>query len=101
MIIELSPESAEEAEKQSKEQNRTPEELIRDLLRNRFRGGDVSVVSTSKKISIVEATKTEEEGIRKGREEIKRGRYKNLNDLVDELDRSHRKKSRKTTKKAS
>lgn len=101
MVVELSPESAKEAEQLSREQNRTPEELISDLLRKNFSSGDVSVVFPSRKIRVVKATKKEEQGILAGREEIKRGQYKNIKDIVDELDRSNRKKGRKAVKKVS
>ena len=101
MVIELSPESTKEAEQLSKKQNRTPEELISDLLRKSFSSGDVSVVFPSRKVRVLKATKKEEQGILKGREQIKRGQYKNLKDLINELDNPNRKKGRKAAKKVS
>ncbi len=91
MTISLPPGMVKEFEKVRKAENRTRSELVREALRyyieSRFR--------------IVEPTKAELAAINHGRSEIERGDFINFEELIDDLAAANRKKSRKSSQKAS
>lgn len=90
MTVSLPPEMVEQFEKVRKSEHRTRSELVREALRTYF-----------SRFRIVEPTKAELAAIRRGRSEIARGEYVNLNQLRYALATSNRKARSKNSRKSS
>ena len=91
MTISLPPAMAKQMEKVQKEENRTRSELLREAWRQYF----------ETRYSVVQPTKAELAAIRKGRAEIKSGKFVTLDKLLHDLGTPNRKTSRKTARKHS
>lgn len=89
LTISLPPAMSEQLEKVRKEENRTRSELMREALRQYIE----SRYPTEK------ATKAELAAIRRGRAAIKRGNYRPLTDLINELEPATHQAGRKRSKK--
>ena len=89
MTISLPPAMVKQMEKVQKEENRTRSELLREAWRQYFES----------RYPVVRPTNAELAAIRKGRAEIRRGKFVTLETLLHDLDGSHRKASRKSARK--
>lgn len=86
MTVSLPPTMIRLVEHVRRLEHRTRSELVREALRTYF----------SKRFPVVAASRAELSAIRQGRDEIRRGRYVTLDQLLHELDAPRRKASRKT-----
>ena len=84
MTISLPPEMIRAVELVRKAEHRTRSELLREALRTYF---------SSRHFREVLAPPEEIRAIRRGRAEIKHGKYVTLNQLLDEMGRPRRRKS--------
>jgi predicted transcriptional regulator len=89
MAISLSPAMAKQMERVQKEENPTRSELLREGWRQYF----------ETRYPVVQPTKAELAAIRKGRAEIKSGRFVTLEKLLHDLDTPARKPSRTPVRK--
>lgn len=83
--ISLPPAMLQQLERVRKEENRTRSELMREALRQYIES----------RYPIAKATKAELAAIRKGRAAIKRGDYRSLTELINELEPATHKTGRK------
>jgi len=83
---------AKQMERVQKEENRTRAELLREAWRQYFE---------SRRFGVYTPTKSELAAIRKGRAEIKRGKFVTLQQLLNDLDTSRRRTRTKTARKSS
>jgi predicted transcriptional regulator len=90
LTISLPPAMVKQMERLQKEENRTRSELLREAWRQYFES----------RFPVVQATKGELKGIRKGRAEIRRGEFVTLQELLHELDTHPRKAGRKRVRKS-
>src|SRR2546423_9911313 len=89
--ISLPPAMLQQLERVRKEENRTRSELVREALRQYIES----------RYPAEKTTKEELAAIRRGRAAFKRGDYRSLTDLINELEPAARKARRKSSKKAS
>ena len=89
MTISLPPAMARQMERVQKEENRTRSELLREAWRQYF----------ETRYPEVRPTKAELAAIRKGRAEIRSGKFITLDKLLHDLDTPPRKTRRKTIRK--
>ena len=87
MTISLPPEMIREVERVRKAEHRTRSELLREALRTYF---------SSRRFREVLASSEELRAIRRGRAEIKQGKYVTLDQLLDEMGSPRRRKRKKT-----
>jgi predicted transcriptional regulator len=92
LTISLPPAMAKQMEKVQKEENRTRSELLREAWRQYFE---------SRRYPLYTPTKAELTAIRKGRAEIKRGKFVTLSELIHDLDSSRRKARTKAARKST
>ncbi|PYT26881.1 MAG: hypothetical protein DMG57_20020 [Acidobacteria bacterium] len=92
LTISLPPAMAKQMERVQKEENRTRSELLREAWRQYFE---------SRRFGVYTPTKSELAAIRKGRAEIKRGKFVTLQQLLNDLDTSRRRTRTKTARKSS
>ena len=85
MTVSLPPAMIRQVEQVRKAEHRTRSELVREALRTYFR------------FSTVAASRSELQGIRLGRAEMRRGEYVTLDQLLHAVDNPRRKTGRKTT----
>ena len=76
LTFSLQPAMLQQLERVPEEENRTRSELMREALRQYIES----------RYPIAKATKAELAAIRSGRAAIKRGDYRSLNDLINELE---------------
>lgn len=91
LTISLPPGMAKQMAKVQKEENRTRSELLREAWRRYFES----------RFPEVTPTKAELAAIRKGRAEIKRGKFVSLEQLLHDLDTPHRRARPKAARKSS
>jgi predicted transcriptional regulator len=91
LTISLPPAMAKQMERVQKEENRTRSELLREAWRQYFES----------RYRVYVPTKAERAAIRKGRAEIKRGNFVNLEQLLHDLETPRRQASPKRTRKSS
>src|SRR5262245_32476186 len=91
LTISLPPAMVRQMEKVQKKENRTRPELVREAWRHYFESRYPSV----------QPTKAELAAIRKGREQIRRGQFITLHQLLHDLDTPDRKASRKRVSKSA
>jgi len=91
LTVSLPPAMLVEFEFIKKSEKRTGSELVREALRQYFYS----------KFPVYTPTKAEAKAIKKGREEIKRGEYVTLDELIHELDSRRNKAGKKRHRKAS
>ena len=89
MTISLPRAMAKQMEKVQKEEHRTRSELLREAWRQYF----------ETRYPVVQPTRAELAAIRKGRAEIKAGKFVTLEKLLHDLDAPNRKAGRKTVRK--
>ena len=86
MTVSLPPAMIRQVEQVRRLEHRTRSELVREALRTYF----------SKRFPVVTASRSELAAIRQGRDEIRRGQYVTLDQLLHDLDAPRRKTGRKT-----
>ena len=91
MTISLTPAMARQLEKVRKQEHRTRSELMREALRHYLES----------RISQITPTRAEMAAIRRGRAEIKAGRFVTLEQLRNELALADREPRAKSTRKVS
>lgn len=91
LAISVPAKMAAQMKRVQKKENRTRSELLREAWRQYF----------DRHYGSYTPTKAELAGVRKGRAEIKQGEYKTLQELLGDLDHSHREASRKAAVKHS
>ena len=91
MTISLPPAMAKQMEQVQKQENRTRSELLREAWRQYFES----------RYPLYTPTKSETAAIRKGRAEIKQGKFLNLDQLLHGLDNKGRRAGPKATRKSS
>ena len=91
LTISLPPAMVKQMEKVQKEEHRTRSELLREAWRQYF----------DSRYATYTPTKAELAAIRKGRAEIRSGRFATLDQLLHEMDTPHRKASRQNARKGS
>ena len=84
MTVSLPPAMIRQVEQVRKAEHRTRSELVREALRTYFR------------FPVVAASRSELEAIRRGRAEMRRGEYVDLDQLLHAVDTPRRKTGRKT-----
>jgi|SRR5450432_2078626 len=89
MTISLPPAMARQMERVQQEEHRTRSELLREAWRHYF----------DSRYPAITPTKTELAAIRRGRAEIKAGRFVTLEQLTDELASQNRKPRSKSPRK--
>ena len=90
MTISLPPAMARQMEMVQKEENRTRSELLREAWRQYFES----------RYRVVQPTKAELTRIRKGRAEIRSGKFVSLEALLHDMETSRRKTGRKAVRKS-
>jgi predicted transcriptional regulator len=91
MTISLPPGMAKQMEQVQKQEHRTRSELLREAWRHYFES----------RYPLYTATKAEAAAIRKGRAEIKIGKFATLEKVLHDLDASHRRARPKATRKSA
>jgi predicted transcriptional regulator len=91
LTISLPPAMAKQMARVQKEENRTRSELLREAWRRYFES----------RFPAVTPTKAELAAIRKGRAEIKRGKFVTLERLLHDRDTPHRRARPKAARKSS
>jgi predicted transcriptional regulator len=87
LTISMPPEMLKEVERVRKLEHRTRSELMREALRTYFSG---------RRVREALASPEEIRAIRRGRAEIRQGKYVTLDQLLDEMGRPRRRKSKKS-----
>lgn len=88
LTISMPPGMVEQVKQVSKEEYRTPSELIREALRGYF----------FNRLPVAEATASERKAISKGRAAYQKGQYQTLSTVLDDLGSRGHKARRKRTK---
>jgi predicted transcriptional regulator len=91
LTISLPPGMAKQMERVQKEEHRTRSELLREAWRQYFES----------RYPVYTPSKAERAAIRKGRAEIKRGNFVNLEQLLQDVDTPRRQASPKRTRQSS
>jgi predicted transcriptional regulator len=89
LTISLPPAMAKQMEKVQKEEHRTRSELLREAWRHYFES----------RYGLYTPDKSERAAIRKGRAAFRRGEYVTLSQLLNELDATRQKTSKKRARK--
>ena len=90
LTISLPAAMAEQMKKIQKKENRTRSDLVREAWRQYFENHYGGYTPTKSELS----------AIRRGRAEIRQGHYVPLQELLHDLDHSHRKTGRKAARKS-